>query len=181
MEEPFKDKEQKTFCSRSLNLGLLATIMLTIAYGFYSGIYLKSYISLIGVATLYIISCAFTLNAFADKLYKDIKELTLVDKLFFLAIGIGFCSLVLVIFSFLKTKFVITILSYNCLLDIAILLFKKELSNLGNNKLTLLLRKVTFILLAILLLLLLYCFITSNIPLLIFIFVDILSLCLVQI
>lgn len=181
MEEPFKDDGQKTFCSRGLNLGLLATVILTITYGFYSGFYLKSYITLISVATLYIVSCAFTLLAFVEKLYKDVKELTLLNKLFFLAVGIGFCSFILVLFSFLKTKFVITLLSYNCLLDIVILVFRGELNNLDSKKLNEICKKITLILLVILFILLSYCFFTSNVHLLIFIFVDIISLCLVQI
>ena len=180
MDEPFVKDDEKTFCSRALNLGLVATILLNISFGIYSGVYLDSYLTLIFISSLYFISTVFTLNSFINKLYKNVKEITLLNKLFTLAVTIGLFSFIQIVFLFFKKEFVITILVFNCVMDITLMFLKDKIEFVNDDTLKSILKKIVLSLLFVMSVLLFYSFVFGNIPLLLFIFTTIISICLSQ-
>lgn len=180
MDEPFI-KEEKSFCARALNLGLLSTVILTIAFGVYARFYVKNILALTGITLLYIISSLFTANKFIVKLNANDSDYNVKSKLVTLGVIIGICSFLVCTILFFPKEYVIVILTQNTLMDIILLITKEKLDKLTFDFIEFLQKLVGVLVIAIFGILLIACFVFTNTPLLYYVFINIICLCIVQI
>lgn len=180
MDEPFIE-DDKTFCTKALNLGLLAIVLLTLSFGIYVKLYVNNILVLSGLTLLFIISCMFASNKFIIKLHEGENKYNRKSKLINIAVIVGICSFLICVLLILPKEFVIVILTQNTLLDICLLIAKDKINSFPFDFMDFLHKLIGALLVAIFGILLVICFLYTNVPLMIYVFINILSLSIIQI